>query len=220
VETWLVSTKAILSRAFGEPQGGLHEFTRSFDAAYAGEFHFHMSHAEMQQNHRATQALRKKLLESFVEHLRDVSPNPSSDKDSGYAFHPDLESLIGSLFREQRYRGAAVLDAQIFVINAVAKKVAVANLDGDALMNAVFKGEINRPPVLQVNEFASGPERDELTGVFFLFKGLVALRNMKAHSTALFENRERAFEYLALASLLLRILDDSTVYPERLRPPG
>jgi hypothetical protein len=45
----------------------------------------------------------------------------------------------------------------------------------------------------------------------FLYKGVVGLRNSKAHSNRLIEDSKRAHEYLALASLLMRVLDLATV---------
>jgi hypothetical protein len=49
-------------------------------------------------------------------------------------------------------------------------------------------------------------ERDEERGLMLLFKGIVGLCNSKAHSNTLFDDPPRAHEYLALASLLLRLL--------------
>jgi len=47
--------------------------------------------------------------------------------------------------------------------------------------------------------------------LMFLFKGIVGLRNSKAHSNTLFDDPHRAHEYLALASLLLRLLEIAKV---------
>ena len=83
-------------------------------------------------------------------------------------------------------------------------------LDGDPLMNQAF-GCDNRTPVVQFNTLQSDPERDEQKGIMFLFKGVVALRNSKAHSNTLFSDPSRAHEYLALASLLMRLLEIATL---------
>jgi uncharacterized protein (TIGR02391 family) len=86
-------------------------------------------------------------------------------------------------------------------------------LDGDALMNQAFGCE-NRTPVIQFNSLQTDAERDEQKGIMFLFKGIVGLRNSKAHSNTLFNDPSRAHEYLALASLLLRLLKIATVNPK------
>jgi len=54
-------------------------------------------------------------------------------------------------------------------------------------------------------------ERDEQRGLMFLCKGIVGLRNSKAHSNTLFDDPYRAHEYLALASPLLRLLEIAKV---------
>jgi uncharacterized protein (TIGR02391 family) len=79
-------------------------------------------------------------------------------------------------------------------------------MDGDDLMNRAF-GCDNRVPVIQVNSLSIRAEQDEQRGFMYLFKGIVGLRNSKAHSNTLFNDPSRAHEYLALASLLLRILE-------------
>ena len=79
-------------------------------------------------------------------------------------------------------------------------------LDGDNLMNQVF-GCTNRTPVLRFNSLSTDAERDEQNGFMFVFKGIVGLRNSKAHSNRLFNDPMRAHEYLAMASVLMRLLE-------------
>jgi uncharacterized protein (TIGR02391 family) len=65
----------------------------------------------------------------------------------------------------------------------------------------------NRQPLLQFNDLQTDAARDEQKGFLFLYKGIVSLRNTKAHSNRAFDSPQRGFEYLALASLLLRLLE-------------
>jgi uncharacterized protein (TIGR02391 family) len=76
------------------------------------------------------------------------------------------------------------------------------------LMNRAF-GCDKQTPVIQFNGLQSDAERDEQKGIMFLFKGIVGLRNSKAHSNTLFNDPSRAHEYLALASLLLRLFESA-----------
>ena len=69
----------------------------------------------------------------------------------------------------------------------------------------------NQAPVVMFNDLHTEAERDEQRGIMFLFKGIVGLRNSKAHSNRLFDDPRRAYEYLALASLLMRLLEIATV---------
>jgi uncharacterized protein (TIGR02391 family) len=66
------------------------------------------------------------------------------------------------------------------------------------------------PPELALNDRATQPEIDEQKGFAFIFKGaMLGVRDPKAHAP--FEDLEerRALDYLALASLLMRRLDDA-----------
>jgi uncharacterized protein (TIGR02391 family) len=103
----------------------------------------------------------------------------------------------------------AALEAYIRVINEVKAKSRL-NLDGDTLMNQAF-GCDNRIPAIQFNTLRTDAEKDEQRGLMYLFKGIVGLRNSKAHSNRLFNDPNRAHEYLALASLLVRLLEIATV---------
>jgi Protein of unknown function (Hypoth_ymh) len=51
-------------------------------------------------------------------------------------------------------------------------------------------------PVIQFNSLSTEAERDEQRGFLYLFKGIVGLRNSKAHSNTLFDDPSRAHEYL------------------------
>jgi uncharacterized protein (TIGR02391 family) len=86
-------------------------------------------------------------------------------------------------------------------------------MDGDQLMNHAF-GSDNRLPSLAFNSLGTQAENDEQRGIMHLFKGIVGLRNSKAHSNVLFDDPSRTHEYLALASLLMRLLEISTVVHE------
>ncbi len=116
--------------------------------------------------------------------------------------------MSGQLYRDGHYKQAA-LEAYIRVIEEVKARSGL-NLDGDPLMNQAF-GCDNRSPVIQFNSHQTDAQRDEQKGFLFLFKGIVALRNSKAHSNRLFNDPRRAHEYLALASLLMRLLEIANV---------
>lgn len=79
-------------------------------------------------------------------------------------------------------------------------------------MNQAFACD-KKTPVIQFNSLQTDAERDEQKGLMFIFKGIVGLRNFKAHSNTLFDDPHRAYDYLALASLLLRLLEIAKVNP-------
>lgn len=76
-----------------------------------------------------------------------------------------------------------------------------------ALMARAFDQDT---PLLPLNDAASVSDRDEQEGFKLLFMGAMqGIRNPKAHD--LFDElaEERALDYLAFASLLMRRLDDA-----------
>jgi uncharacterized protein (TIGR02391 family) len=127
-----------------------------------------------------------------------------------YSYHPEIQRVSGQLFEEGNFR-QAVLDAFIHLIHTVRAKTGLP-YDGDDLMNRAFSPDGRTPPV-RFNALQTQGEKDEQRGIWLLFKGIVGLRNFKAHMVATFDDPHRAHEYLALASLLMRLLDMATIDP-------
>jgi uncharacterized protein (TIGR02391 family) len=212
VRKWSDTTEAILHGCFGKPQGDPHQMTSKF--THAGSFAIRPAGYSgrggtpdhvIQQQHRDRLLQKKAVLESCVEQLEILAPPTAQVSPGQYQFHADIERVSGSLFRDGHYKQAA-LEAYIRVIDAVKQKSGLA-LDGDNLMNHAFGCDGGRVPVIAFNALSSDEERDEQKGFMFLFKGIVGLRNSKAHTNRLFNDPRRAHEYLALASLLLRVLE-------------
>lgn len=209
VSAWESATTNTLNAVYGLPNGEPHPntaeimYTRSGEAQYVG-----MSDAAIQRDYELIQRKRKALLESYIEQLQDLAPPSAAPAPDQYHFHPEIERVSGQLYRDGHYKQAA-LEAYIRVIDEVKRKSGL-NLDGDPLMNRAF-GCDNQTPVIQFNSLQTDAERDEQKGFMFLFKGIVGLRNSKAHSNTLFNDPYRAHDYLALASLLMRVLEIATI---------
>lgn len=99
-------------------------------------------------------------------------------------------------FLEGNFRGA-VLDAFIHLIDAVKNKTGLP-YEGDDLMNKAFSSKDGHP-VVMFNELRSDAEKNEQNGIWWLFRGVVGMRNYKAHKVTPFDDPHRAHEYLALA---------------------
>lgn len=210
VDVWVNSTENILNQAFGKPDGERHDNTKAFVYADGGPLYINMSEGEIQQNHQARTTRRKALLEGFIEQLDDLAPPSAVTAPDQYQFHSEIERVSGELYRSGHYKSAA-LEAYIRVIEQV-RKVSKIREDGDSLMNKAFACD-KQTPIIQFNNLLSDAEKDEQRGFLFLFKGVVGLRNSKAHSNALFDDPLRGHEYLALASLLMRVLEIAKVNP-------
>ena len=210
IKKWVLTTESILDGAFGKPDGEKHKNTSEFAHCSGGPVHRirMMTGGELQANHIRRTERRKAILESIIQQLEILAPPAAQVAPGQYRFHPDIERVSGNLFRDGHYKHAA-LEAYIRVIEEVKRKSGIAD-DGDSLMNRAF-GCDKQTPVIQFNSLQSDAERDEQKGIMFLFKGVVGLRNSKAHSNTLFNDPSRAHEYLALASLLMRVLEIATI---------
>lgn len=204
VEAWESTTRDILDRTYGKPQGNSHQKTDDVLYVSGGLMRIGMSRLELQQNHKTRIKNKRALLEAYIEQLQDgLAPLVLTTSD--YALHPEIEKVSGDLLRNGHFKQAA-LEAYIRVIDQV-KNTSGLSKDGDSLMNHAFGCDGINKPVLAFNALSNDSERDEQKGIMFLFKGIVGLRNAKAHSNTLFDDRSRAHEYLALASLLMRLLE-------------
>ena len=209
-DVWVNSTENILNQAFGKPDGEWHHNTRDFIHADGLPMYINSPDSYIQKSHEARTARRKALLEGFIEQLRDLAPPGATTALDQYKFHSEIERVSGELFRAGHYKSAA-LEAYIRVIEQV-KVISRVPEDGDSLMNRVFACD-KQTPVIQFNGLSTDAEKDEQRGFLFLFKGIVGLRNSKAHSNALFNDPLRGHDYLALASLLMRVLEIAKVNP-------
>jgi uncharacterized protein (TIGR02391 family) len=200
VSKWVNTTAAIMRGAFGEP----HPMVEGFNS-YMSFMLSDMPPSYYEGLHQEDMARRKGILESSIEQLQILAPPIAQVAPGQYQFHAEIERVSGHLFRDGHYKQAA-LEAYIRVIEEVKTRSGL-NLDGDTLMNQAFSSDASRMPVLRFNAMSSDAERDEQKGFMFLFKGMVLHRNYKAHSNQLFNDPLRAHEYLAMASLLMRMLE-------------
>jgi uncharacterized protein (TIGR02391 family) len=212
VDAWVSTTTDILNQAFGQPNGDPHSKTSEFIQMTSGlpsrrvPYGGRVNQQDVQRRYVLMQERRKALLKAYLEQLQDLAPPSLSTAPDQYVFHSEIERVSGALYRDGHYKPAA-LEAYIRVIDQV-KRVSGISDDGDSLMNRAF-GCDKQIPVVQFNSLSTDAERDEQRGIMYLFKGIVGLRNSKAHSNRLFNDPLRAHEYLALASLLIRLLEIS-----------
>jgi uncharacterized protein (TIGR02391 family) len=136
--------------------------------------------------------LRKRgVLSACIEQLEILAPPIAWVAADQYQFHAEIERVSGHLFRDGHYKQAA-LEAYIRVIEEVQRRSGL-DLDGDNLMNEAFGCAGGRVPVLKLNALSHPSEIDEQQGFMFLFKGVVGLRNPKAHSNKLFSDRQTQY---------------------------
>jgi uncharacterized protein (TIGR02391 family) len=88
------------------------------------------------------------------------------------------------------------------------RRKAGVGLDGAALVDKVFG--INAP-ILRFGDLTNDTVRNEQVGLMDMLKGFVkGVRHPLAHTHGRREDAQKAFEYLAMASLFCRRIDDAT----------
>lgn len=136
-----------------------------------------------------------------------------------YDFHPKIKEVAFQQFENNDFKGA-IQNALVEVIDQVKVKTGHPKngnrreLDGDDLMNHVF-GCDNQKPKIKFNGLQTSLDKAEQRGLMNLFKGIVGVRDRKAHLNFIQRDPLKTIEYLSLASLLMRLLDEHA--PKRKR---
>lgn len=134
---------------------------------------------------------------------------------SRYDFHPRVKQVAFKQF-EDGYFKESIQNALVEVVDQVKIKTGYPknangrDLDGDDLMNHVF-GCDNQEPKIKFNSLETSLDKAEQRGLMNLFKGIVGIRDKKAHLNFIQNDPLKTIEYLSLASLLLRLLDEHAV---------
>lgn len=120
--------------------------------------------------------------------------------------HPLIQEAAAKLLRDG-HNGAAVFEAYKAVEVRVKDLDAEGRRSGRDLMAHAFKPP--EPPIA-INTGHTQSDADEQEGFQLIFMGAMqGIRNPKAHDPFVPLDADRTFEYLALASLLMRRIDDA-----------
>lgn len=144
------------------------------------------------------------------------APGKRTELFSRYDFHPRIKEVAFPQFENNDFKGA-ILNAFIEVVDQVKIKTGRPkdkngkDLDGDDLMNKTFGCNGDQIPKIKFNSLTDGLDRAEQRGLMYLFKGIVGVRDRKAHLNFVQNDPLKTIEYLSLASLLLRLLDENSV---------
>ena len=138
--------------------------------------------------------------------LKDTGEVPNSLFDK-MQFHPRVIQVSESLFKTCNY-ASAILEAFKAIDNFVKEKTALT-LNGQALMSKAFD---ENTPIIKLNDLLTQSDRDEQEGFKFLFKGAtIGIRNPKAHDNVIQTDPYKTLEYLGLASLLMRRIEEGNI---------
>jgi len=214
VDGWVSTTKDILNQIFGQPNGALHIKTSDFLYSRGGQQSHILpygAYEDTQCRYVLAQEKRKALLRAYIEQLREFAPPGVATGPDFYMFHSEIDLVSSHLYRAGQFV-QAVQEASIRVMDEV-KRASGIREDGDSLMNKAF-GAGPQMPVIQLNRLATEIEREEQCAALHLFKGIAGLCNSIAHGNGMFDDAVSAYEYLALASLMMRKLKTAQINKE------
>ena len=134
-----------------------------------------------------------------------------------YDLHPKIKEVSEKLFRDGYFK-FAIQSSFVEVIDHVKEKsgrpTKIVNsrrkeLDGDELMQKVFGCDGDQTPIIKFNDLSTNLQKAEQRGLMYLYKGIVGVRDKKAHLNFIQKDPLKTIEYLSLASLLMRLLDEN-----------
>lgn len=153
------------------------------------------------------------LLSAIIAEYSRLHNNPTIDISRAasfqkYDFHESIKAVSLKLYENKHYAQAVeeAFKRVVVEVKRVYKDKTGQEADGDALMNKAF-GSTSQTPIIAFNTLLTQGDKDEQQGIMYLFKGVVGIRNNKAHNNIILDDPTRATEYLSLASLLMRLLD-------------
>ena len=119
--------------------------------------------------------------------------------------HPNLPSEVRQLFDDGHYP-QATFEAFKFVDKEI-QRLSGSGESGFKLMMQVLS---EASPVVRITPCVSGSEKDEQKGYQFLFAGsMLGIRNPRGHEIGIKDSPDACLDHLALASLLLRRLEQA-----------
>lgn len=144
------------------------------------------------------------LIEPSDEAEPEAPPHPFESRN----IHPDLPIKVRKLF-DDGHCETAVFEAFKYIEKEVKTISKVRGKTGHALMMLAFNQDDAK---IALNDLLTDTDTDEQLGYRFIFAGAISgIRNPRGHEVDVEDTPDEALDYLALASLLLRKLDDAGV---------
>lgn len=155
----------------------------------------------------------KKVLDRFEEITRKAAQftEPAAEPETFFHpfdnrnIHPALQPVVRRLFDDGHF-AQATFEGFKFLDKEVQRHSRTGDSGFKLMMNSFSESN----PSIQLTPLTTTSEKDEQKGFQFLFAGSVlAIRNPRGHEFGLRDSPDQCLDHLALASLLLRRLEDA-----------
>jgi len=145
--------------------------------------------------------LKEEISVKTIMEKTSITPNRLYDL---LEFHPRIVKASKSQFKSGHYSDA-IFNA-FRCIEVLAKKKSGLKGRGADLMHKIFN---EKKPIIKLNKMQEDYDIDEQTGFRFIYAGaMMGIRNPKAHAEVQQKDPYRTLEYLSLASLLAKRLEE------------
>lgn len=157
--------------------------------------------------------LTLEIFEAIVRRSTALQLNEEQSVSQMHAFdlrniHPKLPTKVRKLF-DDGHCAESTFEAFKFVDKTV-QRLALVDESGFKLMMRAFN---EATPLLRLTELSNTSEKDEQKGYCFIFSGaMMAIRNPRGHEVEATDDPDVCLDHLALASLLLRRLEQSDLF--------
>ena len=146
----------------------------------------------------------KKILQGKGTFRQTSTKNEFPDE---LGIHEKISAVSKDLYFDGYY-SPAIFEAVKVLELEIKNKSGVKNLIGVKLVNKVFNPN---KPILKIVEGNDQENVDEREGFRYILMGvLLGVKNPKSHSIQELKDPKKALEYLAMLSLLLKRIDEST----------
>jgi uncharacterized protein (TIGR02391 family) len=146
---------------------------------------------------------QEKVREETMVKIEETPITPNKLYDL-LKFHPRIVQASRSQFRSGHYTDA-IFNA-LKCVEILVKAKSGLKGSGTDLMHKVFN---EKNPVIKLNQLQEEYEIDEQEGFRFIYAGaMLGIRNPKAHAEVQQKDPYRTLEYLALASLLAKRIEE------------
>jgi uncharacterized protein (TIGR02391 family) len=128
--------------------------------------------------------------------------------------HPYIAKGCSKLFVDEHYAQAVEESAK--AVFQYLREASGLTVDGAALAQQAFSV---KNPMLAFSDLSDDTKRNEQIGFMEMLTAFAkGVRNPLAHTHGKLEEQQKAFEYLCLASLFCRRIDDATPKPAAANP--
>jgi uncharacterized protein (TIGR02391 family) len=220
VEGWMATTKEILNQVFGQPNGGLHIKTSDFLYARGGRQNQALPYGgyeDTQSRYVLAQEKRKTLLLAYIEQLQDLAAPGMATGPDLCMLHSEIDLVCSHLYRAGNF-AEAVQEASLRVMEEVKRASGISD-DGDDFVDQAYDAN-PQMAVLKLNRVVTSISSKQQCAADHLLKGIAGLRDSIAKDKGLFNDPVSAYEYLALASLIMRMLRTAPIEKEMLGAGG